>query len=74
MPGISTVIKKPIGKIKMVKPYKSPKGVLYEKDQILDYYSVLVTKGCNCNGNSLPKKSYRVKSGTIPFDKAVILK
>lgn len=74
MPGISTVIKQPIGKIKMVKYYKSPKGALYEKDQIIDYYSIMVTKGCNCNGNNLPRKSYRIKGGTIPFDKAVIIK
>ena len=74
MPGISTVIKQPIGKIKMLKFYKTPKGVLFEKDQVLEYYSIFVTTGCSSCGNTGQKKSYRVKGGSIPFDKAVILK
>lgn len=74
MPGLSTVLKQPIGKIKMIKFYKTPKGILYEKDQVLDYYSILVTTGCSSCGNTGQKKSYRIKSGSIPFDKAVILK
>ncbi len=74
MPGIYTAIKKPVGQIKMTKPYKSPKGVLYMKDQVIDYYSILTTSGCNCGGVKKNKKSYRIKNGSIPFDKAVIVK
>ena len=73
MPGIYTAIKKPIGKIKMVKFYKSPRGVLYYIDQILDYYSILTTSGCNCTGLKNEKR-YKKKNCTIPFSKAVILK
>ena len=73
MPGIYTAIKKPIGKIKMVKFYKSPSGVLYQIDQILDYYTILTTTGCNCGGLKKEKR-YKIKNGTIPFSKAVIIK
>ncbi len=57
----------------MVKFYKSPRGVLYYIDQILDYYSILTTSGCNCTGLKNEKR-YKIKNGTIPFSKAVILK
>jgi hypothetical protein len=73
MPGIYTAIKKPIGKIKMVKFYKSPRGVLYYIDQILDYYSILTTSGCNCTGLKNEKR-YKKKNCTIPFSKSDILK
>jgi hypothetical protein len=74
MPGLSTVVKQPAGKIKMIKFYKTSKGLLFEKDQVLDYYSIFVTTGCSSCGSTVQKKSYRVKGASIPFDKAVILK
>lgn len=73
MNGHSTVVRKPIGKIKIVKYHRTPRGVLYNIGDIFDYYSIFTTNGCNCGG-AVAKQSYRIKGGTIPLDKAIILK
>lgn len=71
--GHSMVIKKPIGKIKMVKNHISPKGTAYTVDQVLEYYSINTINSCNCSGGGV-RKSFRVKGGSIPYEKAMILK
>jgi hypothetical protein len=71
--GHSMVVKKPIGQIKMIKNHISPKGTPYTINQVLDYYSINTTNACNCAGGSV-KKTFRIKGGSIPYEKAIVLK
>jgi hypothetical protein len=73
MNGINTVIKKPTGRIKIIKNHKTSRGVMFRVGEIYDQYGVFTTNsGCNC-GDNKPNKSFRVKGGTIPYEKAVIV-
>lgn len=73
MNGINTVARKPSGRIKIIKNHKTPRGVMFRVGEIYDQYGVFtVGGGCNC-GDNKAKKSFRVKGGTIPYEKAVII-
>jgi hypothetical protein len=73
MNGHSIVVKQPIGKIKVTKTHKTPLGKIFTENQVLDYYSIFTTKPCNCGNDTKSRKSYRVKGGTIPFEKAIVV-
>lgn len=74
MNGINTVIKKPTGKIKIIKNHRTHRGLIFKVGEIHDQYGVFTTGNCNCGGNiGGVKKSFRVKGGLIPYEKAVIV-
>ena len=74
MNGINTVTRKPSGRIKIIKNHKTPRGVMFRVGEIYDQYGVFTTGSCTCGGNiGGVKKSFRVKGGTIPYEKAVII-
>lgn len=70
----NTVIRKPIGKIKVIKYHQIPNGRIFMINEILDYYGVLaVNKGCACDGSATIVQNYRVQGGNIPIEKAMII-
>ena len=70
----STVIRTPIGKIKMVKYHQIPNGRIFMINEVLDYYGMLtVNKGCACDGSATVVQTYKVQGGNIPIEKAMIL-
>jgi hypothetical protein len=73
MNGQRIVTKKPLGKIKLVADHVMFNGIKYYTGHVFDYYAVLVNSECSQCGKQGVKKTYKVSSGNIPFEKAVLL-
>lgn len=73
MSGHSIVTKKPLGKIKLTTDHVALNGTRYKQGQVFEYYAVLVKSECSSCGNQGYKKTYKIKGGNIPFEKAIII-
>jgi hypothetical protein len=71
--GRNIVDKKPLGKIRLITDHISPNGQRYKKDQVFEYYAVYVKSECGSCGKQGYNKTYKVKGGNIPFEKAIII-
>ena len=70
----STVVRTPIGKIKMVKYHQIPNGRIFMINEVLDYYGTFtVNEGCICDGSAKAVQTYRVQGGNVPIEKAMII-
>lgn len=73
MNGHSIVTKKPLGKIKLTSDHVSLNGNKYKEGQIFEYYAIFVKSECGSCGKQGYKKTYKIKGGNIPFEKAIII-
>ena len=73
MSGHSMVVKKPLGKIKLIKDHTTLDGTKYKSGSVYEYYAVFVKSECGSCGQQGYKKTYKIKGGNIPFEKAVII-
>lgn len=66
------VIKKPRGKINVIKRHRTPKGIIFQPNEIHEYYSIIERRDCGCNGKrgKLLYKLYKTRKGLIPINKA----
>jgi len=71
-PGIN-IVRTPVGKIKIVRYHKGVTGRVYSIGEEYDYYGIMTTKRCNCQGGGVIQK-YRLLNESIPLNKAVVLK
>ena len=67
------VIRKPKGRIRVIKRHRSPKGLIFSVGEEYDYFSIVERRECNCGGKKgkLLYKLYKTNRGLIPIVKAI---
>jgi len=68
---MKTTIKKPLGQVKLLVRHRTSRGKIFKAGDIVDYYSIIERKDCDCGGKKrILYKVYQIKGGTIPTTKA----
>ena len=66
------VIRKPKGRIRVLKRHRSPKGKIFSTGEEYDWFGIVERRECGCNGKKgkLMYKLYKTRYGLIPTTKA----
>lgn len=66
--------RKPKGSIKILIRHRTPRGKIFLKDEIYEYYDIIERRGCNCckKQGKVPCRFYKTRKGLVPLKKAEI--
>ena len=71
------VIRKPLGKIRVIKEHRTPRGKIFKVGEEHYYYSIIERRDCPCNNSGrkgkLLFKLYKTRKGLIITERAIII-